>query len=267
MLVLLAFAIPADPAHAWTWVLGSSHEVPRPWADPREPGLGLDAVEGGDWSARVGRTIELGRASRRGPGALMVGLDGSVWLWFSSLPRFNFPLETVDGTFGFWAGARGEKGSGRVRLSQWSGHQGDGETVDRGGERFIYSRESLSGLVFVDAGPHLRVHMGPALFVRADPPTQPLQFQAGAEWRGRDGFGPRATAGGGSGPFVAVDLRAKAENEMRINQSYRAGMRFVGPNRGGSFRLQLGYDTGHSERGQAYLTPERFVSLGCAFGD
>jgi hypothetical protein len=266
-LFLLVSVLAAEPAHAWTWTFSSFDDVPAPYADPREPALGVDAVEDGIWSARVGRSVELGRGSRRGPGALEVGLDGSVWLWFSSLPRFNFPLETVDGTFGFWAGARGERVAWRVRLSHWSGHVGDGAETPAE-SRIIYSRESLAALVFVDAAPHVRVHLGPSLFVRADPPTQPLQFQLGGEWRGgRGGFTPRAAAGGGTAPFVAVDLRAKAENEMRVNQSYRAGVRFAGPNRGGGFRVQLGYDRGHSERGQAYLTPERFVSLGCAFGD
>ena len=269
----LAVLAQARPAHAWTWVLGGGRDVPAPYADPREPGLGFEVVERGVWSARVGRAIEVG-ASEPGTdtgtarrAGLEFGLDGSAWLWFSSLPRFNFPLETVDGTFGFWAGSRGERVSWRVRLAHWSGHMGDGAS-DLIARRIVYSRESLTALAFVDLTPHLRTYGGPALFVRADPATQAFQFQVGGEWRGgRRGFTPRSEAGSGSAPFLAVDLRAKAENAMRVNQSYRAGIRLVGPNHAGAFRVQLGYDAGHSERGQEYRTPGRFVSLGCAFGE
>lgn len=260
IVLLLALLVPATAARAWTW-LPPDRRTPSPLADPREPSLGFDAVEGGDWSARVGHSVAIGRA--RPVGGLEVGLDGHAWLWFSSLPRLNFPLETVDGSFGFWTGSAGDRWSWRARLAHWSGHLGDGASMLEE-RRIVYSRESLTGLVFWQANPHLLVHGGPALFVRADPPTQAFQFQLGGE------LAPdRATAGDRgpqADPYLAVDFRAKAENRMRMNQSYRAGVRLGGVAAGNAFRIALGYDTGLSERGQAYRMADRYVSLGCTFG-
>lgn len=259
-LILLLLVLAPAPARGWTW-FPPRGTTPSPLADPREPSLGFDVVEDGIWSARIGRGVAVGRA--RDEGGIEAGVDGHVWLWFSSLPRFNFPLETVDGTFGFWAGRRGDRWSWRVRLAHWSGHLGDG-APDIESRRIVYSRESLGGLVFVRANPHLVLHGGPALFVRADPPTQAFQLQLGGELS-PDG----ATAGAGDhrvDPYVAVDFRAKAENGMRVNQSYRAGLRLAGAPGGSALRIALGYDAGRSERGQAYRTTERYVSLGCSIG-
>lgn len=259
MLLLVGVAA-TSPAWAWTW-LPPGQATPSPPADPREPSLGFDIVEDGIWSARVGHGVVIARA--RPEGGVEAGLDGHVWLWFSSLPRFNFPLETVDGTFGFWAGERGERWSWRVRLAHWSGHLGDGaDAIEE--RRIVYSRESLSGLAFWQATPRLVLHGGPALFVRADPPTQAFQFQAGGEY-----LAPAAANEPGARrgvPFAAVDLRAKAENAMRVNQSYRVGLRWPGKAGGNPFRVALGYDAGRSERGQAYRTSDRYVSLGFTFG-
>ena len=235
--------------------------MPSPRADPREPSLGFDVVEDGIWSARVGHAVAVGRAHP--DGGVETGLDGHVWLWFSSLPRFNFPLETVDGTFGFWAGERGERWSWRVRLAHWSGHLGDGASlIDE--RRIVYSRESLGGLAFWQASPRLALHGGPALFVRADPVTRMFQFQLGGEYS-RDSR-PTAPRGRRADPFVAVDFRAKAENAMRVNQSYRAGVQWTGSPGGNAFRVALGYDAGNSERGQDYRARDHYVSLGCTFG-
>ena len=258
----LAVAGPA-PAEAWTW-LPSGTTVPVPTADPREPGVGFAYVEDDFLSARLGTSIPIGRA--RDDGGLETGLDGQGWLWFKVLPRWNFPLETFDGTFGIWAGARGERLSWRVRLSHWSGHLADG-TFEVEARRIVYSRESLMGLAFWDVSPHLQLYGGPGLFVRAEPVTQAFLFQAGGELRpdrapptGADPRGPHID------PFLAVDLRAKAENDMRVNQTYRAGVRLEGAPGGHAVRIALGYDSGVSERGQFWQTPESYVSLGLTFG-
>jgi hypothetical protein len=255
---------PPGTAAAWTW-LPAERTVPTPDADPREPELGFALVEDGIISARVGHVVPIGRA--RKDGGIETGLDALVWLWFSIEPRFNFPLETVDGTFGFWAGARGERLSWRVRLSHWSGHLGDGADTAEQRARIVYSRESLSGLVFWEANPHLELYGGPGLFVRADPPTQAFQFQLGGELRPDRATRPADERRHAHvDPYLAVDFRAKAENEMRVNQSYRAGIRLAGEPGGSAFRIALGYDTGHSERGQKWQTPENYISLGCSFG-
>jgi hypothetical protein len=264
LLVPILTLTPARPATAWTW-LPEERTLPVPCADPREPGLGFALVEDGIISARVGHAAALGRA--RPDGGLEAGLDGLVWLWFSTQPRFNFPLETVDGTFGFWAGARGDRVSWRLRLAHWSGHLGDGATgIEQ--RRIVYSRESLTALAFWDANPHLQLYGGPGLFVRADPPTQAFLFQVGGELRpDRATRRAREARLAHVEPYFAVDFRAKAENAMRVNQSYRAGVRLAGAPGGNALRIALGYDTGRSERGQFWQGSESYLSFGCSFGD
>jgi len=233
-------------------------------ADPREPTLGFDAVEDGFWSARVGRSVAIGRGGAGADSsALEIGLDGFVWLWFSAQPDFNFPLETVDGSFGFWAGRRHDRIAWRLRLSHWSGHLGDGAS-DIEENRIVYSRESLTFLAAWEASPHLRIHGGPAACIRAHPPTQAFQFQAGGEARPDLNV---VRPGRHTDPYVAVDLRMKAENAYRVNQSYRAGLRLTDGDGRRALRLHLGYDTGMSERGQEWKDPESYVSLGLTFGD
>jgi hypothetical protein len=263
-LLLLLVIASATPARAWTW-LPAQRTLPAPLADPREPGLGFALVEDGIVSARVGHAFAIGRA--RDDGGLEAGLDGMAWLWFDVLPRFNFPLETVDGTFAVWAGARGERLSWRARFAHWSGHLADG-TAEIEETRIVYSRESLSGLLFWEANPHLQLYGGPGFFVRAEPPTPAFQLQAGLELRpDRAIRRSEERRPAHVDPFFALDLRARAENEMRVGQSWRAGVRLAGEPGGNAFRIALGYDAGPSERGQAWQTSESYISLILSFGD
>ena len=264
LVVIVAIVASASPARAWIW-LPRERTLPGPLADPREPGLGFALVEDGVISARVGHAFALGRA--RPDGGIEVGLDGMAWLWFDVQPRFNFPLETIDGTFAFWAGARGERTSWRVRYAHWSGHLADG-APEIEESRIVYSRESLSGLLFHDVGRHLQLYGGPGFFVRAEPAAEAFQLQFGGELR-PDRAIRRAddTRPAHVDPFVALDFRAKAENEMRFGQSYRAGVRLAGEPGGNAFRIALGYDTGPSERGQVWQKSESYISLVASFGD
>jgi hypothetical protein len=262
-IVLLSFILSSVPgdARAWTW-LPEGRTTLVPIADPREPSLGFDAIEGGFWSARIGAAVTVGRA---GAGAdssgLEIGVDGFAWLWFSALPDFNFPLETVDGSFGFWAGQSHDRFAWRARLSHWSGHLGDG-AADIEETRIVYSRESITLLGAWDANPHLRLHGGPGFFYRAHPRTQAFQFQAGGELRPDLNV---LSPGRRVDPYLAVDLRMKAENEYRVNQSYQAGVRLTDGQR--ALRIHLGYAAGVSERGQEWRASESYVSLGVTFGD
>jgi hypothetical protein len=264
LILVLGSMVPARPAAAWTWLPGE-RTLPAPTADPREPGLGFGLIENNIVTARVGHAFAIGRT--RPDGGVEAGLDGLAWLWFSTQPRLNFPLETIDGTFALWAGARGDRVSWRLRLAHWSGHLADGAS-DIEDRRFVYSRESLTGLAFWDANPHLQLYGGPGFFVRADPPTPAFQWQMGGELRP-----DRATRQGNErrpahvDPFLAIDFRAKAENAMRVNQSYRAGVRLAGAPGGNALRIALGYDSGRSERGQFWQTTENYLSFGLSFGD
>lgn len=261
---IILSSVPRD-AGAWTW-LPAERTTFSPPADPREPRLGFDAIENGFWSARVGTALAVGRAGA-GTAAdftgLEIGLDGFVWLWFSGRPDFNFPLETVDGSFGLWAGRRHDRFAWRVRLAHWSGHLGDG-AADIEENRIVYSRESIGALGAWEAGPHLRVYGGPAFFYRAHPRTQAFQFQAGGELRPDLGT---VRPGRRADPYLAVDLRMKAENAYRVNQSYRAGVRLAPGDGRRALRIHLGYTAGISERGQEWRDPESYVSLGVTFGD
>lgn len=258
---IILSSVPRDVG-AWTW-LPPDRATFSPPADPREPTLGLDAVEDSYWSGRVGTALALGRSGATADtGGLELGLDGMVWLWFSGRADFNFPLETVDGSFGFWAGQRHDRFAWRVRLSHWSGHLGDG-AADIEENRIVYSRESIGALGAWEAGPHVRVYGGPAFFYRAHPRTQAFQFQAGGELR-PDLNGTRD--GRHADPYLAIDLRMKAENEYRLNQSFQAGLRLAGDDGNRALRIHLGYTDGMSERGQEWEHPESYLSLGVTFG-
>lgn len=259
----------------WQWFAGGRRFEPL-LADPREPRLGFDYIEGGYWSGQAG-----GSATLAAIGApTRVGLDGMAWLWISSLPDYNFPLETVDGTLGLWLETAQGPTSARIRLYHWSGHLADG-AQDIEERRIVYSREILSAIVSQDVSPTLRLYGGPAAYLRADPNTQAFQFQVGGRM-GDAGTGASeptnameralAAAGVGAGGgmrssfYAAFDLRMKAENAYRVNQSYEVGIR-LGRGTGSGLRLAAGYQNGVSERGQAWQTPERYFSVGASFGD
>jgi hypothetical protein len=63
-------------------------------------------------------------------------------------------------------------------------------------------------------------------------------------------------------PYAAFDLRMKAENAGRVNQSYEVGVRYQR-----DFRIAAGYEAGVSERGQFQPTVEHFFRLGVVLGD
>jgi hypothetical protein len=270
---LLVAGAPRD-ARAWEW-LAPAHAFDAPQADPREARLGVTYVDGGFWSPQVGHVVGIGRGGAEDGGGRGSGLslDGMVWAWFSTLPDFNFPLETVDGSFGLRFEARRGPWSGRVRLGHVSSHLADGasEIEER---RIVYSREMLTLLAARDLGGAFRVYGGPSFWVRADPPTESLQLQLGAEWRpgrgarGAGGTGSTGATGGAAriAPYAAVDLRSRNELEWRVNQSVEAGVRFPGAP-GNALRAFVTYFDGTSERGQAYRESEQWFGIGLAFGD
>ncbi len=305
-IALAALALPAIPGFGvpeagaeWRWFEGDRTFEPLT-ADPREPRLGFDYIEGGSWSAKaggaatlasiVGTPLEEARASADGARVseprptLRLGIDGMAWLWLSTLPDYNFPLETVDGTIGIWLESSEGPWSGRLRLYHWSGHLGDGAD-DVATRRIVYSREILAVIVSRDVSPTLRLYGGPTTYLSADPHTQAFQFQFGgrlgsAAPSGTASPGPPsvftsgvlgaaggAQAGAGrSGFYAAFDMRMKAESEYRGNQSYKVGFR-MGSTPGNSLRIAAGYTNGNSERGQYWQTPEHYFSLGAFFGD
>ncbi|MGH7726363.1 MAG: DUF1207 domain-containing protein [Candidatus Eiseniibacteriota bacterium] len=295
----LTAAVAGDAQAEWRWFEGNRSFEPLT-ADPREPRLALEYIEAGDWSAKaggavtiasiIGNPLEEARATADAARLLepieqfRIGMDGMAWLWLSSLPEYNFPLETVDGTIGLWAETSEGAWGGRLRLYHWSGHLADGAS-DIEERRIVYSRETVAIVVSRELSRTMRLYGGPAAYLHADPRTQAFQFQLGGRIGAAapsgtatvDPLGALGTIGsaaglmtardsGRPGFYAAFDLRMKAENDYRVNQSYQVGFRF-GRTRGNSMRLAAGYTNGMSERGQDWRTPEQFFSIGASFGD
>jgi hypothetical protein len=248
------------PALAETRWLEAGRGFSPPIADPRESRMALDYGDGGHWSLRAGHTLTL---LRKGDDhvATRYGLDGGIWMWFRTEGGvFVFPLQTDDGSVGLWAERAGPRWAGRFRWGHWSAHRGDGADQR---ESIIYSREWVAAMVAYRPSSRVRVYGGPGAWVRADPRTQAMMLQTGAEWRTE----PRGVPWGTSvRPFAAADFQWRAEWDGRIQQSYAAGLEARGgPDQ--TMRLSVGYRTGFSPRGQEWRTVERLFTVGLSFSD
>ena len=220
---------------------------PEPVADPRESRFGFDWVESGRVSGRAGRSIALVRS-----GACDLRLDGMLWAWLRQTPGFNFPLETIDGQFGMALEAKKGALAGRLRYGHESSHIGDGNPA-YGAPQRVWSREEINLLAAWTRSPRFTVYAGPTFMLRGEPDAPAFTGQLGGELR----FSSAAWA-----PYAACDLRMKAENADRVNQSYELGVRY-----GKAFRVTAGYESGASERGQVEPGVEQFFRLGVVLGD
>jgi hypothetical protein len=250
---LLVAACPARAESAW--LPGDAGFQPLT-ADPREPRFGFDLVESNRASAVAGRRFTLLRDGPSTGAATRFSVDGMLWAWLSRRPGFNFPLESVDGSFGLALDRVSGPWSGRLRYGHVSSHLGDGG-YDIEARRIVYSREFVSAIASWSAAHGLRVYSGPNFMLHGSPSAPAFQAQLGGE---------AAAPPGGVAPFAAFDLRLKAENANRVNQSYQAGVRF-GDVPGRRARIEFGYETGISERGQEWQKPEHFFHAGVVLGD
>ena len=258
--IVVSSAAPRAAHAAWTWFPAGPNFAPLT-ADPHEPRFGFDLVESNRASGFVGERFALagfGRsAAADAPPRMRLVVDGMLWAWLSRRPGFNFPLESVDGSFGLavdWLPSAGPW-TARLRYGHDSSHLGDGG-YDIEARRIVYSRESFEAIGSWAGGRGLRAYVGPAFLVHGEPQAPAFQLQFGGEAR-RGNDRP--------GPYAAVDFRLKAETDYRLNQSYQAGWRF-GPG-GRSARVSLGYEAGTSERGQEWQQTEHFLRAGVVLGD
>lgn len=251
--IVLLLLLPVA-AFAGVSLFPEGRAFPALLADPREPRFGFDWVEGGFVSAHAGRSIALARS-----GAHDLCIDGMLWGWLRQRAGFNFPLETVDGSFGMALESRHGAFATRLRYGHVSSHLADGDrAIER--NRIGFSRETVSWIAAYTGSRRLTAYAGPTFMLRGEPDAPAFQVQAGGEVRFRAG------AARGLIPYAALDLRMKSENAQRVNQSYELGVRLA---QGRSFPLRVaaGYTTGHSERGQLWRRAESFFRLGVALGD
>jgi hypothetical protein len=246
--VLIVFLLCAPCAsYAAPVLFPGGRAFPEPVADPRESRFGFDWVETGRVSGRAGRSIALVR-----DGSFDLRVDGMLWAWLRQTPGFNFPLETIDGQFGMALEARRNALAGRLRYGHESSHISDGNPL-YGSDPRVWSRETLTLLGAFEASPRFSIYAGPTFMLRGEPDAPAFTGQLGGEAR----FSQAAWA-----PYAAVDLRMKAENAGRVNQSYELGVRY-----GQAFRVAAGYEAGVSERGQLQPHIEHFFRLGVTLGD
>ena len=220
---------------------------PEPVADPRESRFGFDWVETGRVSGRAGRSLALVR-----DGAFDLRVDGMLWAWMQQTPGFNFPVETLDGQFGMALEARHGALSGRLRYGHLSSHIADGNPA-YGSQPHVWSRETITLLGAYAFSPRVHAYIGPTFMLRGSPDEPAFTGQLGGEAR----WSQAAWT-----PYAALDLRMKAENAGRVNQSYEIGVRY-----GQAFRVAAGYESGVSERGQVQPGIEHFFRLGVTLGD
>ncbi|MEP7027870.1 MAG: DUF1207 domain-containing protein [Candidatus Eisenbacteria bacterium] len=256
-LMLGILLVPRAARAAVTWLPGEGGFAPLT-ADPRTPRFGFDLIEADRASGFTGRRFPLARIDGDGPSSTLLAVDGMLWGWFARLPNFNFPLESVDGSFGIALERMAGPWSARLRYGHLSSHLGDGG-YDIEARRIAYSRESVALVGSYAPGSGLRAYAGPTFMLHGTPRAPAFQFQVGAE-------ATRARAGRAASPYAAVDLRLKAEVENRVNQSYQAGVR-IGREPGRRVRISVGYEAGMSERGQAWQRSEHFLRAGIALGD
>jgi hypothetical protein len=223
-------------------------------ADPLEPRFGFDWVEAGRVSAHAGRSVALARLGRTD-----VRIDGMLWAWLRQTPGFNFPLETVDGSFGIALETVHGPVATRLRYGHVSSHLGDGE-IDVAENTIVYSRESISLAFAWTRSRRFTAYAGPTFMLRGEPDAPAFQLQAGGEVRFRSAPGP------GIVPYAAADLRMKQENANRINQSYELGVRIMS-RATPAMRIAAGFARGVSERGQLWRRAESFFRLGITLGD
>lgn len=263
-----ATTVGADAQPGWQ-AFPAGRPFPPLLADPHEPGLGAEIVEAGLVSARVGRYVGLVGRTRKGGWDTRLGVDALVWAWLDKLPGFNFPMETVDGSFGLPAEAVKGPWGVRLRAGHLSSHYADG-TINILKKRVTYTREMVSLLGSYDAaarGGPARVYAGPAFYVHALPRTQSFSFQLGGQVCLPGGrMEPSGARGRRLEPYAALDLKTRAENAYRVNQSYQLGAQLNGRS-GRTIRLAAGYFHGVSERGQRWRHAESEFSFGLFFGD
>jgi hypothetical protein len=246
VLIVFLLCVPRACGSAPAWFPGG-RTFPEPLADPHESRFGFDWIESGLVSGRAGRGVALARA-----GDLDLRIDGMLWGWFRQTPGFNFPLETIDGQFGLALEGRAGAWTGRLRYGHSSSHEADG-SPGWGGKQVVWSREMITALAAFDGVPRLTLYGGPTFMLRGEPDEPAFAAQLGGVAR----LEPRGTS-----PYAAFDLRLKAENADRVNQSYEMGFALAP-----AARIAAGYETGMSERGQRHDHVEHFFRLGVVLGD
>lgn len=247
-LVLRAFAglflLAAAPAGAAEW-LPRNTLVPRAWADPTEPRVGLTyAPDPQTIDAGVGLPLPV-VAFDLGSGRGQVVVEGGVLMRLGRDGAF-FPLETVDGRFGLGIEAAHGPWRGRIRFTHVSAHLADGDsTVTFPGR--TYSREFVSLDAGFRPGP-LYAYARIGIHWHAVPADSGIDLAVGAQWE----------SAGTHRIFAAAHLSADTERAWRVNQSVMAG---YATGSGRIFHAALRYYRGNRFQGQYWTRPESYVGL------
>jgi hypothetical protein len=203
-------------------------------------------------SALVGRALHAARDGPK-PARRRVSVDGILWAWLSRRPGFNFPLESVDGSFGLAldrVSVRGRRACAGTSRATWATEATtSGGRLKAAGAPFLRDEKRESELLARVEGWARELGLDPFRSVEIFREVIAMSLKVQEE--------------------ALLDRRSAeraAENANRVNQSYQAGVRF-GAVPGRRARIEFGYETGISERGQEWQKPEHFFHAGVVLGD
>lgn len=184
---------------------------------------------------------------------LQLGFEGAGFFSLREGQSGTFPLETLDGLFGFYAEM--DKGDWQFqgRLTHISAHLADGLP----GTPIKYSRESLIARVGYSPSKGMHFYSGINLMINARPVLPPWGAQLGGHYFLPWSFG-RLT------PFTALDIQWRDEAQIsKWGVNLHLGIALNDPLEPyHSFRVFYNYFSGADPRGQFLNRPFTAHSLG-----
>lgn len=159
----------------------------------------------------------------------------------------RFPLETLDGTLGFYLEYKQGPWAAQLRYTHVSAHLADGSL----GVPFPYSRESVILRASYSPNDYAQIYFGAHRLVNSFPPMHGLSLQVGGNY-----FLP---VQGSVAPYVAADLRWQEESKVNPSFALQLGIALQqsGKPRDG-LRMYYSYYTGADVRGQYYFATKSY---------
>jgi hypothetical protein len=222
--------------------------------NPREIRMALGFEGDSHMHASVGNYFSLlGFQPVDGPSwRVHFGLEGAGYFTMRS-EGSRFPLETTDGLIGLYLEGDSGPWQAQFRYTHISAHLSDGNSGD---SPIAYSRETASLRMAYAPSGNAQVYAGLHYLAHTIPVLPRLGMQVGASWFVPWGLNKLV-------PFVATDLKWKAESLVNPSWSFQMGLAVNNPPQAfRSFRFFYAYYTGADPRGQFLFRHYTAHSLG-----
>ncbi len=252
LLIATAAALPcAASADSQLTLIPAGRLFPITFADPREIRTAVTFSGDKDIQAMIGSYLSIFSIRPEDQSwDFHFGLEGRGYFTMRQ-ESGRFPLETVDGTIGFYTEYAQGPWAWQLRYTHVSAHLADGSS----GTPFGYSRETVSLRGGYSPSESLHVYFGWHRLVNTTPKVYGNALQVGANW-----FLPW---GGQTTPFIGSDLRWNEESKINPSFSLQLGVALHRPESvRRSFRLFYSYYTGSDVRGQFFQSARTGHSFG-----